>query len=32
VGGLKSGAGFDAVTGWGSPRGKDLLAALAKVL
>jgi kumamolisin len=32
VGGFKSAAGFDAVTGWGSPRGKDLLAALAKLL
>jgi len=32
VGGFKSIAGFDAVTGWGSPKGKDLLAALAKVL
>jgi kumamolisin len=32
VGGFKSTAGFDAVTGWGSPRGQDLLAALAKVL
>ena len=32
VGGFKSTAGFDAVTGWGSPKGKDLLAALAKVL
>ena len=32
VGGFKSTAGFDAVTGWGSPKGKDLLAALSKVL
>jgi len=32
VGGFKSTSGFDAVTGWGSPRGKELLAALAKVL
>lgn len=32
VGGFKSGTGFDAVTGWGSPKGKDLLAALTKVL
>jgi len=32
VGGFKSTAGFDAVTGWGSPKGKDLLAALVKVL
>ena len=32
VGGFKSAAGFDAVTGWGSPKGKDLLAALAKVV
>ena len=32
VGGFKSTSGFDAVTGWGSPRGKDLLAALTKVL
>jgi len=32
VGGFRSGAGFDAVTGWGSPKGKDLLAALTKVL
>jgi len=32
VGGFKSTTGFDAVTGWGSPKGKDLLAALAKVL
>ena len=32
VGGFKSGLGFDAVTGWGSPKGKDLLAALAKLL
>ena len=32
VGGFKSGVGFDAVTGWGSPKGKDLLAALIKVL
>ena len=32
VGGFKSTAGFDAVTGWGSPKGKDLLAALTKVL
>jgi len=30
VGGFKSTSGFDAVTGWGSPRGKDLLAALAR--
>ena len=29
VGGFKSASGFDAVTGWGSPKGKDLLAALA---
>jgi kumamolisin len=32
VGGFKSTSGFDAVTGWGSPKGKDLLAALTKVL
>ncbi len=32
VGGFKSTPGFDAVTGWGTPKGKDLLAALAKVL
>ena len=32
VGGFKSRAGFDAVTGWGSPKGKDLLAALTKLL
>jgi hypothetical protein len=32
VGGFKSAAGFDAVTGWGSPKGKDLLAALTKLL
>jgi kumamolisin len=32
VGGFKSGKGFDAVTGWGSPKGKDLLAALIEVL
>lgn len=32
VGGFKSAPGFDAVTGWGTPRGKDLLAALAKRL
>ncbi len=32
VGGFKSTAGFDAVTGWGSPKGKDLLAALARML
>ena len=32
VGGFKSTAGFDAVTGWGSPKGKDLLAALAKLV
>ena len=32
VGGFKSTTGFDAVTGWGSPKGKDLLAALTKVL
>jgi len=32
VGGFKSTSGFDAVTGWGSPKGKDLLAALIKVL
>ena len=32
VGGFKSMSGFDAVTGWGSPKGKDLLAALTKVL
>jgi kumamolisin len=32
VGGFRSTAGFDAVTGWGSPKGKDLLAALAKLL
>ena len=32
VGGFKSTAGFDAVTGWGSPKGKDLLAALTKLL
>jgi kumamolisin len=32
VGGFKSAAGYDAVTGWGSPKGKDLLAALARLL
>jgi len=32
VGGFRSNAGFDAVTGWGSPKGKDLLAALSKML
>jgi kumamolisin len=32
VGGFKSRAGYDAVTGWGTPKGKELLAALAKVL
>ena len=32
VGGFKSTAGFDAVTGWGSPKGKDLLAALTQLL
>jgi len=32
VGGFRSSAGFDAVTGWGSPKGKDLLAALSKLL
>ncbi len=32
VGGFKSTTGFDAVTGWGSPRGNDLLAALAKLV
>ena len=32
VGGFKSTPGFDAVTGWGSPKGKDLLAALTKLL
>jgi kumamolisin len=32
VGGFKSTTGFDAVTGWGSPRGKDLLAALTRLL
>jgi kumamolisin len=32
VGGFQSGSGFDAVTGWGSPKGKDLLALLAKVV
>jgi len=32
VGGFKSTAGFDAVTGWGSPKGSDLLAALTKLL
>ena len=32
VGGFKSASGFDAVTGWGSPKGKDLLAALTSVL
>ena len=32
VGGFKSGPGFDAVTGWGSPKGKDLLAALSRLL
>ncbi len=31
VGGFKSTTGFDAVTGWGTPKGKDLLAALIKV-
>ena len=32
VGGFKSSSGFDAVTGWGSPKGNDLLAALTKLL
>ncbi len=32
VGGFKSAVGYDAVTGWGSPKGKDLLAALTKLL
>jgi kumamolisin len=32
VGGFKSTTGFDAVTGWGSPRGKDLLALLTQLL
>jgi kumamolisin len=32
VGGFKSTKGFDAVTGWGSPKGRDLLAALARLL
>ena len=32
VGGFKSAPGFDAVTGWGTPKGKELLAALVKVL
>ena len=32
VGGFKSSTSFDAVTGWGSPKGKDLLAALTKLL
>jgi kumamolisin len=32
VGGFKSTSGFDAVTGWGSPKGKDLLAALVRQL
>lgn len=32
VGGFDSLAGFDAVTGWGTPKGKDLLAALMQVL
>jgi kumamolisin len=32
VGGFKSTSGFDAVTGWGSPKGKDLLALLTQVL
>lgn len=32
VGGFKSAGGFDAVTGWGSPKGKALLAEVAKVL
>ncbi len=32
VGGFKSQAGFDAVTGWGTPKGKALLAALTPLL
>ncbi len=32
VGGFKSQSGYDAVTGWGSPKGKELLAALTKAL
>jgi kumamolisin len=32
VGGFSSRQGYDAVTGWGTPKGKELLAALAKVL
>jgi kumamolisin len=32
VGGFKSQVGYDAVTGWGTPKGKDLLAALTKLL
>jgi kumamolisin len=32
VGGFKSQAGFDAVTGWGTPKGKALLAALTKLV
>jgi kumamolisin len=32
VGGFQAGQGFDGVTGWGSPKGTALLAALEKVL
>lgn len=32
VGGFRAGPGFDGVTGWGSPKGTALLAALEKVL
>lgn len=32
VGGFKSRAGYDAVTGWGTPKGRELLAALAELL
>lgn len=32
VGGFKSQAGFDAVAGWGTPKGKALLAALTPLL
>ncbi len=31
VGGFKSQPGFDAVTGWGSPKGAELLAALSRL-
>jgi kumamolisin len=32
VGGFRSTTGYDAVTGWGSPKGKDLLAALTRLV